>query len=288
MGWTLSAFADEAGKGVADQIAALKRAGIQHIDLRTADNHNISELPLDLAQRVRHELEAAHIRVNMLGSPIGKIDITDDLEVDLCKLSHLSELADVFGCRAVRIFSYYNKTRIDRQTWRDEALARLHRLADLARDLGLVLYLENEKEIFGDRCEPMLTIAERLHDPQTFRILFDFDNFAQCGEDVWDNWSRLKDRTDGFHLKDSTPDHMHVPVGEGVGQVRQILAEANALGWNGPLSLEPHVAHSSAVMATGASGREDQALKDLSPADSFQVAAEVAKKLLNEIGAAHE
>ena len=99
----------------------------------------------------------------------------------------------------------------------------------------------------------------------------------------------LRDRTGAFHLKDSTapPQSMHVPLGEGNGRVREILADALARGWTGSLSLEPHLSHSPAVIATHVHGHENRALKDLSPAESFQVGAEASRRLLDDIGAAY-
>ena len=45
---------------------------------------------------MRAKLDAAGISVCMFGSPIGKIDVTDDLEIDLEKLRHLGKLIPVF------------------------------------------------------------------------------------------------------------------------------------------------------------------------------------------------
>ncbi len=287
MTWTFSAFADEAGGTIAEQIAALQRAGLHRVDLRNVDGHNIAALPLDVAQGVKRNLDAAKVYVQMFGSPIGKIDIADDFQSDLDKLEHLARLADVFNCRWVRIFSYFNKGGAPMDEWQRESLDRLRRLRDLAEKHSLVLYHENERHIFGDRCEQVQVIADELRDGQTFRLIFDFDNFNQSGDDVWANWRRLKGATDSFHFKDSTapPKPMHVPLGEGNGRARDILADAVAMGWSGPVALEPHLAHSEAVLATGPSGRSNEALKDLGPKDAFHLAAETAKRLLDELGA---
>ena len=86
MGWILSAFADEAGGSTAEQMAACGVGGLVYIDPRNVDGHNISELPLDRAEAVAKQYEAAGVRVNMYGSPIGKLDIADDLQIDLEKV----------------------------------------------------------------------------------------------------------------------------------------------------------------------------------------------------------
>jgi sugar phosphate isomerase/epimerase len=283
MTWTLSAFADEAGSGADDQVAALQRAGIKHVDLRKAEGQNVVTLPIDIAEQVKQKLDAGGITVTMFGSPLGKIDIADDMQGELDKLDHLGKLADLFGCRAVRMFSYYNKHNAPRAKWQSESFDRMRRLRDRAGELGLVLYHENEKGIFGDRCPEIELMAAELRDGDAFRLIFDFDNFNQSGDDVWDNWQKLRDVTDAFHLKDSDTNNQHVPVGQGNGQVRRILADAAERGWSGPMSLEPHLKRSQAVLDTNPHGKAHQTYVDMSPADTFQVAAEAAIELIGQI-----
>ncbi len=284
MSWKLSAFADEAGGSCDEQIAALQRAGLRYIDIRSIDGHNVTVLPLDHARQVKEKLDAAGITVAMYGSPIGKIDIADDVESDLQKLRHLGELIPILGCNAVRMFSFYNKENRPHDEWREESLQRLRQLRDEAEKLGLVLYHENERHIFGDLAEDVLTIARELRDGKTLRLIFDFDNYNQSGENVWENWLKLRDDTDAIHLKDSK-EKQHVPVGQGTGFVREILADAVARGWQGPLSIEPHLSHSGAVAATGPSGVANQEYGKMKPSESFHAACQAAKELLAEVGA---
>ncbi|MCC6680545.1 MAG: sugar phosphate isomerase/epimerase [Phycisphaeraceae bacterium] len=286
MSWPFSAFADEAGKPIDQQIAALLDAGLHYIDLRNVGQHNIVDLPLDEAHRVKAALDEAQIRVCMFGSPIGKLDIADDFAVDQRRLEHLAQLAPILDCRWVRIFSYYNKQNRAKTQWQAESLQRLSRLRDIARKHNLVLYHENERHIFGDRCPEVIVITDALRDGKNFKIIFDFDNFNQSGDDVWDCWLKLRDRVDCLHFKDSTapPNPMHVPLGQGNGKVRAILADARDRGWTGPVILEPHLARSAAVLATGPSGIANQALSDLTSGESFQLAADTAQSLLAELG----
>ena len=288
MTWALSAFADEAGSSTTEQIAALQQAGLSRIDVRNVDGYNITELPIEAAESAKQKLYAGGITVAMYGSPLGKIDIADDMRGELDKLDHLAEMKRVFGCDAVRMFSYYNQAEKPMDEWAAASIDRLKQLRDRAAQHGLVLYHENERHIYGDRLEQVLHIADELRG-DSFKLIFDFDNYSQSGDDVWANWLALRDRTDAVHLKDSTapPNAMHVPAGEGNGQIPRILADALERGWDGPLTLEPHLAHSAAVMATGPSGQQNQALADMSPAECFQVAAEAAKKVLAGIGATY-
>jgi sugar phosphate isomerase/epimerase len=291
MNWILSAFADEAADGAEGQIAALLEAGIDHIDVRNADGHNISNMPEDYARTMARKLEAAGIRVCMFGSPVGKIDIADDFEIDVQKMRHLGRMKQIFNADKVRIFSYWNKKGpAEEAVWRKVALERLHRLSDLAGELGLVLYHENELGIFGDYVRRVAILRDEIHakHPGQFKLIFDFDNFNQCGEPVADAWAKLGPAIEAIHLKESRkgPDgtFQHVPAGQGDGRIPQVLADLAARGWNGPLTLEPHLARSAGVVATGAHGMPNQSLKDLTPAQCFQIAAKAAKELLRQVG----
>lgn len=281
--WTLSAFADEAGTSTEAQITALKRAGLHYIDIRGIDGHNITALPLEAAREIKIKLDEAGIETQMFGSPIGKIDISEELETDRAKLRHLAELAPILGCNAVRIFSYFNKNGASHADWKAESLRRLKTLRDDAEQLNLVLYHENERHIFGDLGDDVLAISELRN--ANFKLIFDFDNYNQSGENVRATWDKLAELTDSIHLKDSTKDNKHVPVGQGNGQVREILLDAVARGWNGPIAVEPHLSHSGAVAATGPSGQANESYASMKSEDSFHIAVEEAKKLLNEVGA---
>lgn len=283
MSWTLSAFADEAAPTCDAQIAALQRAGLKYIDIRSIEGHNISVLPTDIAREVKTKLDDAGIKTQMLGSPLGKIDIADDIESDLQKLRHIGEVAPILGCNAVRIFSYYNKEDAPHIAWMANSLSRLETLRDEAEKLGLVLYHENERHIFGDLGDDVAQIAALRND--NFKLIFDFDNYNQSGEDVWATWQKLADVTDSFHLKDSTSGNMHVPVGLGNGRVLDIITDAVKRGWNGPIAVEPHLTHSGAVAATGPSGEVNEAYSAMPNTESFHIALEAAKSLLKDAGA---
>jgi sugar phosphate isomerase/epimerase len=285
MAWILSAFSDEAGASCEDQIAALQRANVRHIDIRSVDGHNISVLPVDAAHEVKKKLDDAGITVNMFGSPLGKIDITDNFEIDREKLRHMGELAPILGCNAIRIFSYYNKDKKPAAEFRAESLRRLEILKTDAKKLGLILYHENELGIYGERLEGVEVLAKALRDGKTFKLIFDFDNYNRTEDDVWRNWEALRDVTDAFHLKDSK-DGLHVPIGQGEGRAREILNDARNRGWDGPVIVEPHLAHSAAVMATNVAGISNEEYAKMPLPDSFHAAVTIAEDLLNNIGAA--
>jgi sugar phosphate isomerase/epimerase len=284
MTWTLSAFADEAADSADDQIAALTQANIQHVDLRMVDGINIVELPFKHAEEVKQKLDAAGIAVGMYGSPIGKTDISDPVEIELERIDHLGEMHKVFHATNVRMFSFYNKPGLPRDVWKAQAFDKLKRMIDRANYHGLVLYHENETEVFGDHPDQIEELAELRG--ESFKLIYDFANYLRTGEEPWANWQRLKPITDALHFKDQKRNGDHVPIGQGDTKANQALADAVKTGWSGPCTLEPHLYMSDAVLSTNVHGRGDTSLEGKSREELFQIAAAAAHELMRSAGAA--
>lgn len=283
MTWTLSAFADEAADSAADQIAALKQAKIDHVDLRSVDGINIVELPVDHAKQVKQLLDDAGVRVGMYGSPIGKTDIADDIDIELKRIDHLGKMLDVFDATNVRAFSFYNKDGVPRDEWKAQSFDKLTKLRDRAAELGLVLYHENETEVYGDHPDQVVELAELRND--SFKLIYDFANYQRTGAEPWANWLRLKPTTDALHFKDQKSNGDHVPIGKGDTMAQEIMADAVKTGWSGPCTLEPHLFMSDAVLSTNVHGRGDTSLEGKSREELFQIAAQYAQALMSQAGA---
>ncbi|MBR5508053.1 MAG: sugar phosphate isomerase/epimerase, partial [Clostridia bacterium] len=70
---------------------------------------------------------------------------------------------------------------------------------------------------------------------------FDPANFVQSGVDTKEAFNKLYPYIEYMHIKDSLKDGLVVPAGEGDGNVEYILKELFAKGYDGFLSLEPHL-----------------------------------------------
>jgi len=94
------AFADEASAQIDGQIAAMRRNGLNGLEIRGVDGQNIADISLDKAREVRRKLDDAGLIVWSMGSPIGKIPITEeDFPAHLAKLCHVLALADALKKR---------------------------------------------------------------------------------------------------------------------------------------------------------------------------------------------
>jgi len=207
------------------------------------------------------------------------------VQTDVDRLKHIAELKGVFGATNVRIFSYYNKkNRLSKDDWKATSLEYLSTLKEVAVDAGLVLYHENESEIYGDASDDVLDLTV-LRDGEAFCFIYDFANYIRTGEEGWATWQKMKSTTDCFHFKDQKKNGQHVPMGQGETDAAKILKDAADSGWSGPITLEPHLSFSDAVLATHASGSGDLSLKDMPKHETFHIAAEEARKLIESVGA---
>ena len=100
------AFADESGAMIDHQIEAMRRNGLQGLEIRNVDGENISAISLDKAREVRRKLDDAGLVTWSIGSPLGKIDIEkDDFQAHLDALRHTLDLAQILGAANIRMFS---------------------------------------------------------------------------------------------------------------------------------------------------------------------------------------
>ena len=85
-----------------------------------------------------------------------------------------------------------------------------------------------------------MRLFEAMASPQ-FALCHDASNYLQVGEDPWEAYLLTRDATVYYHMKDCR-DGFEVPLGEGQGRVRDILADLHARDFDGFLTLEPHTA----------------------------------------------
>lgn len=233
-------FADEIAESLTEQLAFLNRLGISNMEIRGIDGRNVSELTVEEAKEVKKKLDAAGIKVSAIGSPIGKIGITEEFEPHFQLFKHVLKLAEVFDTANIRIFSFYMPEGEDPGHYREEVLERLGKMIRLAEESGKVLLHENEKGIYGDVAVRCKTLMEELYS-EHFGAIFDFANFVQCGQDTEEAYEMLKVYIKYIHVKDALGSEV-VPPGHGDGKLLQIFRRLYAQGYNGFLSLEPHLA----------------------------------------------
>lgn len=233
MNYTFAAFADEAASLLSDQIQILKEHQIPYLEIRGVNGTNIADLTTAEAIQIHKALSDAGISVWSLGSPYGKISITDPFEEHLEQFRHGLELAHLLGAEHIRLFSFYCPPG-QQERYSEEVMHRLEQFITLADHSGIVLCHENEKGIYGDTA---LRCQEIHQNFPTLKAVFDPANFIQCNQDTIAAWEMLSPYVEYMHIKDARPDGSVVPAGKGNGQLPYLLKHYTGK----VLSLEPHL-----------------------------------------------
>jgi sugar phosphate isomerase/epimerase len=267
----LSGFADEISADPEEQLATLAAESITHLELRSAWSVNVADFTAGQLTAFRGALEHAGVRVSAIGSPIGKIPVEAPLGPELDRMRRIADVAGELGTAIVRVFSFFIPPGDPPARYRQQVIDRMAALAGIAAGRGLVLAHENEKEIYGDT-------ADRCHDLITsvgspaLRATFDAANFVQCGVRPFSQaYHLLRPYLVYLQVKDARAATGEVvPGGQGDGQLRETLAALRDSGFEGFMSLEPHLAQAGRY--GGFSGPEN-----------FARASHALKIMLNEL-----
>ncbi len=238
----VSCFADEIDVSVDKQIALLQELGIGWIEFRSGDGKGVADYTEKEAEMLMSRLSANGIRISAVGSPIGKIDITQDFEPHFETYRHIVELAGILDTSFIRMFSFFMPEGEEPDKFRDEVMRRMDRMVEYAAGRNVVLLHENEKGIYGDSADRCLDLMKLFYGDH-FRCTFDFANLVQCGQDTMEAYEMLRPYISYIHVKDAMRESGDVvPAGTGDGNVAEILNRLDEEGYAGFLSLEPHLA----------------------------------------------
>ncbi|WP_026653881.1 sugar phosphate isomerase/epimerase family protein [Butyrivibrio proteoclasticus] len=238
--YKLTGFADEISNNLQEQISGIRGLSMNHIEMRGVDGDNLIFHTDDKVKEIKKRLDDAGITLSALGSPLGKIGITDSFEKHFEEFKRATEIAHMMETPNIRMFSFY-VPEDKHAEYKGEVFDRLGRFADYAKSNDVVLLHENEKGIYGDKAAECREIMDEFYG-EHFKAIFDFANFVQCGQDTLEAYDLLKDFIVYVHVKDALKkDGSVVPAGLGDGNVAEILGKLFDKGFDGFLSLEPHL-----------------------------------------------
>ncbi len=236
----ITGFADEISDDLSTQIESLNKLDIHYVEMRGVDGNNLIFHNNEKVKEIRSRLDDAGIALSALGSPLGKIGIEDSFDKHFEDFKRAVEIAHMMDTKNIRMFSFYISDE-QRQTRKGEVFDRLGRFVDYASDNDIVLLHENEKGIYGEKAPECLELMKEFAGDH-FRAIFDFANFVQCGQDTLEAYEMLKDYIAYIHVKDArSKTGTVVPSGYGDGNVEIILKKLFEKGFDGFLSLEPHL-----------------------------------------------
>ena len=251
-----SGISDEAGQNIDDQIRAHKELGWNHIELRMVDGKNITQIDDALFDEVCGKLEDAGIQCSCFGSAVANWarPITTDPQVDIDDLAQAIPRMQKMKTPFIRVMSYPNdeKNPMEEPAWRDEAIKRMKVMAKMAEDGGIVLVHENCSGWGGLSAENSNILLGEVNSP-ALKVVFDTGNPVTYGQDSWDYYKTVEKDIVYVHVKDAkrtetVGEEIYCYCGEGDGRVKDILADLLKNGYEGGVSIEPHLA---AVIHTG-------------------------------------
>lgn len=250
-------FADEAARDLAGQIAATKELGWSNIECRAIDGVNVHDLSDEAFDRAAAALDEAGVHVNCFGSAIanwGKsIDSDADLEKDLEQTKRAIVRMKRLGTEFVRIMSW--KVFPDRppeDQMREKRWEWLRRIAGMFLDAGLQPLHENCMNYAGRGWSYTLDMLDNV---PGLKLVFDTGNPVMLPDwtkpepwpmqSSWEFYRAVRDHVAYVHVKDgvfSDGKMNYAYAGEGSGDVAKIFADLAARGYDGGISIEPHLA----------------------------------------------
>lgn len=283
-------IADEAGSLIDTQIRATRELGWENIEARIVEVHgfppgNIHDIPDAAFERVVSKLHATGVKVSGFGSAIGnwgkKID--ESGETSLAETRRAIPRMQRLGTKMIRIMSFAPRDAEDQME--EERFRRLREITKMFLDAGIQPVHENCMNYGGMGWPFTLKMLEHV---PGLKLVFDTGNPILNADrtqpkpwpqqDSWEFYSHVKEHIIHVHVKDavwipSKKDAEYKFPGEGDGQVHRILKDLFASGYDGGISIEPHMAvvfHDASVKA--------------SPEAQYQNYVEYGRRMMKMIG----
>ena len=265
----LTGIGDEAGVKLDAQIKATKELGWKHLEMRFVEmpgfpKANFHDIPEPAFDRAVEELQAAGIGVYAFGSAIANWakKISDPFSITTDEVNRCIPRMQRLGTKYVRIMSF-KPADTDEKT-PPEVFYRISEVTKMFLGAGITPVHENCMNYGGMSWQHGLELLEKCPGLKwvfdTGNPVFNTDRMKPKPwprQDAWEYWEHIRDHVAHIHVKDAT----YVPAkndcdynypGEGQGQVRKILTDAFARGYDAGISIEPHVAvvfHDTTVKA---------------------------------------
>jgi sugar phosphate isomerase/epimerase len=264
----LTGFADEAAQSIEGQIRATRELGWQNIEARNIDGQNIHDLPDKAFDLVDGKLQQAGIKINCFGSAIANWakSIVEPFDSSLAEARRAIPRMKRLGTKLIRVMSFavLNEREPDDQL-EEERFRRLRELVAMFSAEGLTVVHENCMNYGGMGWPWMLRLLENV---PGLKVVFDTGNPVfnddrskprpYPKQSSWEFYTRVKPFIEYVHVKDGifnpqTAEMVYTYPGAGHGDVRRIVRDLLAGGYDGGLSIEPHLAvvfHDAAVRST--------------------------------------
>jgi sugar phosphate isomerase/epimerase len=258
----LTGIADEAGAPLDVQIQAHQDLGWDSIEARGVEfegvKGNLHEIPDAVFDRVVTRLEEKNMHVCGFGSLIGNWakKISDDFSITSAEIDRAIPRMERLGAKLVRVMSYaVCKDDAGKDLEEQFAPERIKRMIEINQRFagaGLTVVHENCMNWGGMSPSYVQRMAEAV---PGMKWVFDtgnpvfIDDRDRPGhkQDAWEMYQAVKPHMAHVHVKDgiwdpAKNDAIYTYPGEGEGQTERIMKDLVETGYEGYISIEPHVA----------------------------------------------
>ena len=255
----LTGFADEAADTLEGQIAATKELGWTRIETRKLMSGNLAGLTDGEFAKVEELLAESGVSFNCYGSCVANWShpITEDPESSYEEMRRAIPRMRKLGIKMIRIMSFAVPPELKAKSWdfADEVVRRVKTIVKMAEDAGILCLHENCMNWAGLSFEHTLYLLDHVQSP-ALRLVFDTGN-PVFNRDIrgkepyhwqssWEFYKNVREFIAHVHIKDCYVDEKGETVftyaGEGHGDVERILRDLYADGYDGGISIEPHLA----------------------------------------------
>ena len=253
----LTGFADEAAPDIEGQIRATKALGWKYIEARSVNGTNLHDISDEAFEEVVGKLQDAGVGINCFGSAIanwGK-SIAGPFDATLAEAGRAIPRMQRLGTRLIRIMSYAVLPDNDPgDQMEEERFRRLRVLHRMFTEAGLTPVHENCMNYGGMSWQHTLRLIEHV---PGLKLVFDTGNPVFTDDRArarpypkqssWEFYTHVKEHVAYVHVKDGvwdpgTQQITYTYPGEGDGDVVRIVSDLLQSGYDGGISIEPHMA----------------------------------------------
>lgn len=256
--WRLSIITDEVTHDFRQALDWVQAQGLRWVELRSINRRNLVDLTDEEMQAIRRELDGRGLKTICIASPYLKCSLyentpaergdtffsqANDYASHRVVLQRALAAARIFGADQVRIFSFWKEPMQTPQMW-DLIAERLQESVAIAERAGVTLAMETEPTVNAATGRQVRALIDQVRSP-VLRAVWDPGNVVWAGEDPIADYSHLRGAIAHVHLKDAilTAEGKATPaiLGEGKVGYPKPLELLQGDGWEGGLSLEPHM-----------------------------------------------
>jgi sugar phosphate isomerase/epimerase len=274
----VTGFADEAGRDIDTQIRATKTLGWTRIEARNVDGVNLTDVSDTDFDIIEGKLKSAGITVNCFASAVANWGKDPRKEEDhqrsLQELARAIPRMKRLGARELRGMSYVavRDAQPDSAEIEAHVFRKVGELVRRCEDAGVTYLHENCANYGGLSWEHTLRLLDRVRSP-ALRLVFDTGNPVatidrrgpgpHALQSSWEFYRNVRDFIAYVHVKDGRylgpSDGVFAKAeytwpGNGNGDVRRIVTDLAAQGYDGGFSIEPHM---TAILHEGTASKEE-------------------------------